>query len=118
MGHEDLDDLRFQQVAQFRAAFDGLAASAFAEGIEDFGRGLYADVAHDQRGFEIFERRLIDLAGERDDVVDACGKRLAGARDGLAHAREESRFTRRLFVVCLGFLFFLFIFRFFVVAGE
>ena len=82
----------FQQVAQFFAAFDRLLAGAFAESLEDLGRGLHADVAHDERGFEFFEGRLVDFAGESDDVVDARGKGLAGARDGLAHAREKAGF--------------------------
>ena len=49
-----------------------------------------AEVAGEQRGFEVFEGGLVDGAGEGDDAFDFGGERLAGARDGLLHAVEEA----------------------------
>ena len=100
-----------EQVAQFFAAVDCLEAGAFAEGVDDLGGGLHADVAHDERGFEFFEGGLVDLAGEGDDVVDLGGEGLAGARDGLLHAVEEAGFL-------LFFLLLLWFFGFFEAAKQ
>ncbi len=115
---ENAAKLLFQQRTQLFAAGDGLLAGAFAESRNDLRGGLHADVAHDERGFEFFESGLVDFAGQGDDVVDAGGEVLAGAGDRFAHAREEARFPSRFFLAGLGFLFFLFIFWLFVVAGK
>ena len=94
--------LRLQQRAKFFAAFDGLALGALAQGVEDLGRGLHADVARDQRRFEIFEGRFVDRAGQGDDVFNLRSEGLARARDSLLHAAEEA-----------GFLFFFLLLWFF-----
>ena len=49
-----------------------------------------------QRGFEIVEGVAVDLLAEGDDVFNALGEVLAGARDRLLHAVKKA-----------GFLFFL-----------
>ena len=88
-GIEDGDQLLFQKVAEFGAAFDGLMAGAIAQGVEDGGGGRDAEIAREQSGFEIFEGGLVDGAGEGGEVGDFGGEGLAGARDGLAHAIED-----------------------------
>ena len=86
-----------EQVAELVAAFDGLVAGAVAEGVEDGGGGLDAEVAREQGGFEVVEGLLVDGAGEGGDVFDFGGERLAGARDGLLHAGEEALGFGRVF---------------------
>ena len=44
-----------EQRAKFFAAFDGLAAGALAQRVEDLGGGLHADVAGDQRRLQLLE---------------------------------------------------------------
>ena len=97
--------------AEFFAAFDGLVPGAFAEGIEDFGGGLHADVAGDERGFKLFQIALVHRAGHGDDVFDFGVEGLAGARDRLLHAVEEAGL---LFV----FLLLLWFFGFFQAAKQ
>ena len=82
--------LLLEELAELGAAFDGLMAGAVAECVEDGGGGLDAEVAREQRGFELFEGAFVDGAGEGGEVRDFGGKGLAGARDGLAHAVEEA----------------------------
>ena len=48
-----------------------------------------------ERGFEFFEGRFVNFAREGNDVVNARGKGLTGARNGLAHAREKAASLRR-----------------------
>ena len=90
-GHvENCAHLLLEQFAQLVAAFDGLAEGALAQGVENGGGGLHAQVAGEQRGFQIFERALVHGAGEGGDAFDLGGERLAGARDRLLHAVEEA----------------------------
>jgi hypothetical protein len=63
-------NLLLEQIAQLVAAFDGLAAGAVAQGVEDGGGGLDAEVAGQQRGFKVFEGGFVDGAGEGDDAFD------------------------------------------------
>ena len=89
-GTEDGDQLFFQKIAELGAAFDGLMAGAVAERVEDGGGGGHAEIAREQSGFELVESGFVDGAGEGGEVGDFGGEGLAGARDGLAHAIEES----------------------------
>ena len=63
-------DLGLEQLAQLLAAIDGLVAGAVAQGVEDGGGGLHPQVAGDERRFQLFERRFVDRAGERNEVFD------------------------------------------------
>ncbi len=69
-GFEDGAELLLEEGAQLFAAFDGLVAGAVAEGGEDFGGGLDAQIAGKQRGFKGFEGGFVDGAGEGDYVFD------------------------------------------------
>ena len=91
--------LSLEKIAQLLAAFDGLMAGAVAQGFEDRGGGLDAEIAGEERGFEVFEGGLVDGAGEGGDAFDFGGERLAGARDGLLHAGEEAEGGRFCLVV-------------------
>ena len=68
----------FEQIAQLGAAFDGLVAGAVAERVEDGGGGLHAEVAGEQRGFEIVEGAFVDGAGESGEVGDFGGEASRG----------------------------------------
>ena len=58
------------RVAQFLAAFDGLASRTVAQRVEDRAGGLHAKVAGKQRRFQIFQRLFVHRAGQRGKVLD------------------------------------------------
>lgn len=67
-------------------------ASAIAEGIKDGGGGWHAEIAREENRFKIVESGFVDSASESGEIGDFGGEGLAGARDGLAHAVEETEF--------------------------
>ena len=77
---------------------------AIMECIEDGGGGWDAEVAREQNGLKIVESGLVDSASEGGEVGDFGGEGLARARDGLAHAVEETefRFVGGFFGRCIG----------------
>jgi len=82
--------LLLEQGAQLLAALNGLMAGAVAQGGQDFGGGLDAQIARKQHGFKSFEGGFVYGSGEGDDVFDFGREGLAGARDGLLHAAEKA----------------------------
>jgi len=66
-GLQDGLDLGFEEIAELLAAFDGFAKGAVAQGFEDGGGGLDAEIAGEQGFFKMLEGLLVDGAGERGD---------------------------------------------------
>ncbi len=84
--------LDLEEVAQFVAAFDGLAAGAVTQSVQNPGGGLHAEIAGKQCCFKTFQSGFVDGSGEGDDAFDLGRKRLPGAGNGLLHAVEKAGF--------------------------
>ena len=59
-----------QELAQLLAALNGLMAGAVAQGVENSGGGGNAEVAGEQRRFEVLKCRLVDGASEGGNISD------------------------------------------------
>ena len=105
-GFQNLLEAGLEQGAKFFAAFDGLAAGALAECVQNLGGRLHADVAGDERGFQFLQVAFVHRAGHGDDVFDLRSERFAGARNRLLHAVEEAGLLF-LVLLLLGFFGFL-----------
>ncbi len=63
-----------------------------AQGIDDLGGCSDSQIRGHETHLQLFQSGFIDLVGQGDDVFDAVGQGLAGARDGLLHAAEYALF--------------------------
>jgi len=61
-----------------------------AQSFEDCGGGLHAEVAREQRRFELLERAFVHDARQGGQVGDFGRERFARARDRLPHFVEEA----------------------------
>ncbi len=82
----------FKQAFEFIHVLDLPAVRLVAEFFKNFMGGSGAEVGANQGGFEIVEGGAVDLLADGDDVLDALGQVLAGARDRLLHALNKTRF--------------------------
>jgi len=78
-----LPAILFQQTLEFVDVLDLFAVGLVAQLFQNLARGGGAEIGANQRGFEIVEGGAVDLLADGDDIFDALGQVLAGARDGL-----------------------------------
>src|SRR5690348_8223615 len=89
---QDAQDVRFDFALELRGVGESVAIQFFADGVEDFARGVDAEVGGEQRRLEVLEERRVDLALAEKNRINGFGKRRLGLADGLLQLLKERRF--------------------------
>ena len=86
---QDGEQLLLEHALEFAGVADQPALHFFTHRRQHFAGGDGAEVGGDERGFQIVEGAGVDFLAEADDIFEALGEVLTGARDGLLHALKE-----------------------------
>ncbi len=89
---QDANDVRLDLALELAGVGERVAIQLFPHGIQNFARRLHAKVGGEQRGFQLFQQRRINLALAEKNVLDRLGQRRLRLADRGFQPFEQRRF--------------------------